>query len=156
MPPLERLRSLISETGETLERARMASRVRISSETDLESHALRLAGIYWIETNMSIGQIQDATEVCGKRRRQRIKKPDGVGFIDPDSTGFQIIYSGTRENIQSRLFEHLFNRGNAGTGKLGCDLRKREFHGYEWYIYQLSISDYPSRYALEAWWRLNK
>lgn len=113
------------------------------------------AGLYWIETNMPTENLLDAVrQVSTKNKKIRKTKPEGVGFTK-HIDGFQVVYSGTGQAIQTRLLEHLFSEGNKMTAKLSAVIDQQPFSSYDWYISTVYVDDYPSRYALESWWRLN-
>jgi hypothetical protein len=86
-------------------------------------------------------------QTTGKEKRTRVTTPEGIGFCQP-SRKYTVIYCGTRSNIQSRLLEHLFNDGNEGTGKLGCELETDPFNSYGWFISYYELSNTTLRYAL--------
>lgn len=149
------LRSQISQAGYIVEMLRQRNRVQICSRVDLISKTRKLPGLYWIETNMPTTDITNAVKQhFNKVKVVRKTKPDGIGFTTPIN-GCQIIYSGTENDLQKRLLEHLFNEGNAGTTKMLIKIDSDPFSQYDWFISCVHIKDYPSRYAIEAWWRLN-
>jgi len=71
------------------------------------------------------------------------------------SHSFQTVYSGTQEDIQKRLLEHLFKSGSETTGRLNCKIDEAPFNKYSWYISYHYINDITVRYAIESWWRIN-
>jgi hypothetical protein len=114
-------------------------------------------GVYWIETNMPIALMQEAiSNVTGKPKKVRKNPPTGIHLIEQNDNELFVAYSGTEVNINKRLKQHLFNMGNRGTAKLGCVIDENPFNNYQWYIGFSVIDSYELRYAVEAWWRLNK
>lgn len=129
--------------------------VSIRNLSCLESKVPRQPGVYWIETNMPVEQLQDAIkEVTGKYRRLRQKAPKGTKLLIQNGTAPYVAYSGTEGDLQTRLSQHLFNRGNERTVKLGCLIDQSPFNEYEWRASFTIIEQYVLRYAVEAWWRL--
>ncbi|BBN87053.1 hypothetical protein [Azospira sp. I09] len=148
-------RSHISKVGQIVEARRCRKRVQIRTRADLVSNTKKQPGLYWIETNMPASDITEAVKKCsGKTKNVRKTKPQGIG-ITRSVSGYQIIYSGTESDIQKRLLEHLFNEGADSTEKMSLQIDKPPFAQYDWYISCVHIKDYSTRYALEAWWRLN-
>ena len=149
------IRKQLDILGNKIEKQRYRSKRSIENRDDLVREISEQPGIYWIETNMPVSEIIASIEKCtGKRKSTRKTRPNGVGYIKP-SNGFEIIYIGTHDNIQSRLLEHIFNEGSSSTGKLSINLNCDLFSKFTWNVYFININDYPMRYALEAWWRLN-
>jgi len=150
-------RSQLNVTGERVDLLRIRNMAKICSRDDVIANTRNVAGLYWISTNMPILDIQAAIkESSGRVKKTRKTKPDGVGFTVPDGKGIQIIYSGTGGKIQSRLLQHLLDEGHEKTVKLSLKIDNANFSDYDWYLSTVQIKDYPSRYAIEAWWRLNK
>ena len=148
-------RNHLDNVGKTIEGLRLKNRTKISTRNELIEWARKVPGLYWIETNMPIEDIKSAIESCsGVKKRTRKTSPDGIGFTQTNN-GFQIIYVGTENDLQKRFLEHLFNEGNSGTTKMSLKIDCNQFLKYEWYISCVHIKDYPVRYAVEAWWRLN-
>lgn len=149
------LRTHINRVGREVEAQRKLRRVQVSNRQHVISAVAEGAGLYWIETNMPTEELLGAIrQVSMKNKKIRKTKPKGVGFtklIDE----FQVVYSGTGHAIQTRLLEHLFNIGNEMTAKLSAVIDRSPFSNYNWYISTVYVDDYPSRYALESWWRLN-
>ena len=77
-------------------------------------------------------------------------------MIKQTSVYSYVVYSGTEEDINKRLKQHLFNEGSDETGKLGCKIDEEPFSNYSWSVSFQIIDSYELRYAAEAWWRLNK
>ena len=101
--------------------------------------------------------MQDAiAQVTGKAKRVRKKAPKGSDLIEQNGTESFVVYSGTEDSLNKRLKQHLFNLGNEGTAKLGCKIDQSPFEEFEWHICFSVIESYELRYAVEAWWRLNK
>jgi hypothetical protein len=111
-------------------------------------------GVYWIETSMPSARLQEALWATnGKARRTRKMAPKGVKLMLQEGDGAYIAYSGTEGNLQTRLTQHLFNRGSAQTIKLGCTVDLAPYSGYSWQVYYTVIDQAVLRYAVEAWWR---
>jgi hypothetical protein len=106
---------------------------------------------------MPVGKMQTAiSEVLGKEKKIRAKPPQGTNLIEQQSGDWYITYSGTEEDLRKRLKQHLFNQGHAKTVKLGCVIDEEPFSQYQWRVSFAPIESYEIRYAVEAWWRLNK
>lgn len=149
------LRKHISQTGKLVEELRKKNRTKVKNRQELINSTKNHPGLYWIETNMPTSEITSAVKsLHGVIKETRKTNPDGVGFTTK-ADGFQIIYSGTKSKIQSRLLEHLFSDGCKKTKKMSLKIDSPPFSRYEWYISSVHIKDYPTRYAIEAWWRLN-
>lgn len=154
-PTIMSFRNQISKTGARVEELRKKNRLRIKDRKELINKTKNHPGLYWIETNMPIREIISAVmSLNGVKKEIRKTKPSGVGFTKQEN-GLQIIYSGTKDNIQSRLLEHLFNEGNKKTAKMSLKIDNPSFSKYEWYISSVHIKDCPTRYAIESWWRIN-
>lgn len=148
-------RKYLNHLGFNLEKRRIKNRQKITTKNDLINHVKNEAGLYWIETNMPIEDIKSAIKICtGKTKLTRKTKPCGIGLTKPNNN-LLVIYSGTQENLQKRLLEHLFNEGSEEIGKLSLKIDCVQFSSYDWYVSCVYIKDYPSRYAFESWWRLN-
>ncbi|WP_372384201.1 hypothetical protein AB8613_00680 [Vibrio sp. BS-M-Sm-2] len=148
-------RNHIEEVGLLVDKLRLKNRVQVKSRSDLVKLARKSSGLYWIETDMPIGELKLAIQKCsGKLKKTRKTKPDGVGFTQ-QVNGFQIIYAGTENDLQKRLLEHLLDEGNAGTTKMSIKIDCPLFSKYSWFVSCVYLKDYPTRYAIEAWWRLN-
>lgn len=156
MADTDKLQNLLDTVGKQVEKERNAVRKKISIRQELISCAPTTGGLYWIETNMPDDTLLAAIKktTLKDKRLRKSPPPKGVGFTQAQG-GFKVIYSGTRSNIQSRLLEHLFNEGNANTGKLGCKIGDIPFSTYEWYVSYYKLEDDPVRIAIESWWRLN-
>lgn len=149
-----RLHNLLSEYGSEIEWKR--SSIKAVSTASIDENVPNKAGVYWIETNMPTAEMQKAiSDVTGKQKKTRTNPPVGTSLIDQQNGGIYIVYSGTEENINKRLKQHLFNQGNVDTAKLGCVIDDEPFSNYEWRISFEVIESYELRYAIEAWWRLN-
>jgi hypothetical protein len=149
-----KLRQDIESAGRIIEQARKKSMVKIQSHQCLTRALEDIGGLYWIETTMEPRDIIAALSSLGRTKKIRKTPPDGVGIIQRDGARL-VIYSGTGHAIRTRLFEHLFNYGNQLTTKLSLEIDKLPFSNHDWYISWVAIEDYPSRYALEAWWRIS-
>jgi hypothetical protein len=148
-------RSHLANVASEVEKLRIRNRTQIASRSDLVSKTKKIPGLYWIETNMPIENISKAIKSCsGVCKRTRTTNPDGIGFTQAIK-GYQIIYAGTESDLQKRLLEHLFNEGDKGTTKMSMKIDCAMFSDYKWFISCVYIKDYPTRYAIEAWWRLN-
>ena len=156
MADIDGLKTILEQVGKKVEKERIALRKKISSRAELIDFVPTAGGLYWIETNMPGTEMLEAIkETTGKKKRMRSSKPrNGAGFTKANN-GHQIVYSGTRSNIQSRLLEHLFNEGNVNTGKLGCKIEDTPFSKYEWHLSYYILEDDSVRIAIESWWRLN-
>lgn len=155
MITFEKLKCLLAQFGEEIDRSK--GRIRVTSLACIDTHIPTLQGVYWIETNMPTSVMQDAiSNVTGKVKKVRKTAPKGSTLIEQSGDGSFIVYSGTEDNLNKRLKQHLFNWGNEGTAKLGCVINSNPFNQYEWYIGFSAIDSYELRYAVEAWWRLNK
>jgi len=145
----------IEQVGNKLESRRKINRIQIKTRTDLIDATKKKSGLYWIETNMPIDDLKSAIYLCsGKKKNTRKTKPDGIGFTQRVNE-YQIIYVGTENDLQKRLLEHLFNEGDKGTTKMSIKIDCLLFSKYEWYISCVYLKDDPTRYSIEAWWRLN-
>lgn len=121
----------------------------------LETGVPKEAGVYWVETNMPVARLQEGIhQVTGKERRVRKSAPKGTILLHQECNELYVAYSGTEGDLQTRLGQHLFNRGNAGTVKLGCIVDQEPFTKHDWRVSFTVIEDYVVRYAVEAWWRL--
>ena len=148
-------RKHLDRVGWLVETRRQNNRVRIQTRTDLINATNVRSSLYWIETNMPVDEVISAIySVSGVKKRVRKTKPKGIGFTKRVNN-FQIIYVGTENNLQKRLLQHLFNEGNKDTTKMSMKIDCGLFSKYEWYISCVNLKDYPTRYAIEAWWRLN-
>jgi len=155
MADTDKLKTLLDTVGEQVEKERKAIRKKIFTRQELINFVPTTGGLYWIETDMPDDKLLTAIKITtGKNKRIRKSPPKDVGFTQAKK-GFKVVYSGTRSNIQSRLLEHLFNEGNANTGKLGCEIEDTPFSKYEWYVSFYKLENDPVRIAIESWWRLN-
>jgi hypothetical protein len=145
----------IDKVGYEAEERRLASRIRVVTRADITLNVPAGEGVYWIETNMPLALIPQATlAVTGRETLPRTTVPGGRGFTKPDENGRQVIYVGTQANMQQRLLQHLFNEGHDKTGKLRCVVDTTPFNLYEWYVSFCTIEGHSARYSIEAWWRL--
>jgi len=151
---LNDLKRLLDEYGHDVERGKTI--VDVVGTPCLDKGTPSSPGVYWIETTMPIEEMRRAiSEVLGKERRLRKKPPTGTKLIQQKGTDFYVVYSGTEEDINKRLKQHLFNQGHADTVKLGCVIDEEPFTKYKWRISFATIDSYEFRYAVEAWWRRN-
>lgn len=152
---LEQLKKLLSEYGELIESSR--SRISVKSTACIDKEIPSTSGVYWIETNMPVEELRLAiTEVVGKEKKLRKTPPKGTKLISQKSSEMYVVYSGTEDDLKKRLKQHLFNQGHADTVKLGCVIDEEPFSTYTWHVSIAEIPSYELRYAIEAWWRLNK
>ncbi|MCO5977196.1 hypothetical protein [Ideonella oryzae] len=152
----ETLESEAAEAVAALGRAAYERRVAVTvkSINCLLTNVPARPGVYWIETSMPSERLQEAIgATTGKARRTRKMPPKGVKLILQEGDDAYIAYSGTEGNLQSRLAQHLFNRGNAQTIKLGCAVDLAPYSEYSWQVYYTVIDQAVLRYAVEAWWR---
>jgi len=96
-----------------------------------------------------------SSAIAGKAKRTRRTNPGGVGFTQVVDR-LQIVYSGTGHAMRTRLLEHMLNEGNRMTTKLSLRIADAPFSDYDWFVSYVFVKDYPTRYALEAWWREKK
>lgn len=131
--------------------------VEVTSTSCIDSNVPDSPGVYWIETTMPVGEMQLAiTDVLGKKKKIRANPPKGARLIEQQGSNWYVAYSGTEENLKKRLKQHLFNQGHAKTVKLGCVIDEEPFSRFKWRLAFAQIESYEIRYAVEAWWRLNK
>jgi hypothetical protein len=149
------IRKSINNAGSIVERLRIKNRVKVNSVQSLISNTKHKPGLYWIETDMPINDIINAINTCSGIKKTTRKTPPRGAIFTGKQNGLQIIYSGTEQDIQKRLLQHLFNQGNSGTVKMSLKIDCSLFSKYQWYISSVHIKDGPTRYALEYWWRLN-
>ncbi|HGF3738169.1 TPA: hypothetical protein ACF39K_001995 [Vibrio parahaemolyticus] len=153
MSKFEELSSLLEAYGQEIEHARKAFPVNSIECLDSVPDS---QGVYWIETTMPISKVREAiSELNGKEKNLRVKPPIGTSLITQVEAEPIVIYSGTENNLNSRLKQHLFNLGSKKTAKLGCIISQPPFDSYEWFVSYAEIDSYELRYAVEAWWRLN-
>lgn len=113
-------------------------------------------GVYWIETTMPAEEMRQAISVVRKKQKKfRTTRPPGAPIIVQNENQFYVAYSGTEEDLRKRLRQHLFDEGNQGTERLGCEIDKPPFAKYKWRVAFARIDSYELRYAVEAWWRIN-
>ncbi|RLA82887.1 MAG: hypothetical protein DRG78_05915 [Epsilonproteobacteria bacterium] len=130
--------------------------IPIDSELSINENVESVSGVYWIETTMPINIMKESIEkIIEKPKRIRVNPPINTTIIKQNNNSFYVVYSGTEQNINSRLKAHLFNMGHKGTGKLGCIINTVPFNKYQWQIKFKQIDDITLRYAVESWWRLN-
>jgi hypothetical protein len=148
---LEDLKHLLDEYGQEV--TQTPTIVEITGAACLGA-VPTLPGVYWIETTMPVEKMRIAiSEVLGRDRVIRKKTPKGTTRIDQNGDDFYVVYSGTEENINRRLKQHLFNQGHANTVKLSCVIDDEPFSNYKWRVKFKEIDNYEIRYAVEAWWR---
>lgn len=130
---------------------------RVSDRECIDQNIPSAPGVYWIETTMPAEEMRSAiSRLSGKNRRLRTKPPRGTHLIEQSGSSPYVAYSGTEENMRKRLRQHLFNEGHEKTVKLGCVISEAPFSEYEWRVWFKEITSYELRYAVEAWWRLNR
>lgn len=152
---LKLLKLLLSEYVEEVESNKKV--IEVTSVACIDSNIPDSSGVYWIETTMPVDKLQNAISVVlGKKKKVRVKPPQGASLIEQDNNEFYVVYSGTEEDLRKRLKQHLFNKGHVKTVKLGCVIDKKPFSKYQWRVGVVAIDSYEIRYAVEAWWRLNK
>lgn len=150
---LRELRDHLARYGEETWRTRTS--IDVSGTSSIDQHVPTSSGVYWVETTMPAEEMRRAiSEVLGKEKRVRKHPPNGTTMIKQTSDDFYIVYSGTEENMNKRLKQHLFNQGHAETVKLGCIIDDEPFSNYSWRVSFHKIESYEIRYAVEAWWRL--
>lgn len=148
---LDDLKNLLDRYGQRVDAEK--SVVEVNSEACIDTSVPDSAGVYWIETTMPVSEMQRA---ISKGKRIRSRPPKGTSLIEQYGTDWYVVYSGTEENVRKRLKQHLFNQGSSKTAKLGCVLDKEPFSRFQWRVGFFLIESYEIRYAVEAWWRLNK
>jgi hypothetical protein len=152
---IEALKHLLHQCGQKIDAEKVV--IEVHSTACIDSGVPALPGVYWIETTMPAEEIQNAiTEVLGKEKKTRTNPPCGTNLIEQQSSGWYVVYSGTEEDLRKRLKQHLFNQGHVNTVKLGCVIDEEPFSKYQWRVSFVHIDSYEIRYAVEAWWRLNK
>lgn len=155
MSKLDKLKELLSEYGEEVHESKQS--IAIKSTSCIDKNVPSSPGVYWIETNMPTEEMRASiSEVTGKTKRIRKNPPNGTSLIESIGADTCVVYSGTEEDINKRLKQHLFNLGHVDTVKLGCVIDEEPFSNYTWKIGFKQIDSYELRYAVEAWWRLNK
>ena len=155
MSNLERLKDLLAKFGEEVHLSKQS--IPVINTTCIDEIVPSSPGVYWIETTMPAAEMRDAiSEVTGKNKRIRKNPPKGTTLIEQVDSQSYVVYSGTEEDINKQLKQHLFNMGHVDTVKLGCVINESPFCDYEWKVGLKSIDSYELRYAVEAWWRLNK
>lgn len=153
---LNDLKTLLHRYGQWVDAEKRI--IEVTSAACIESAVSDLAGVYWIETTMPVSEMQRAiANVLGQEeKRVRAKAPKGTSLIEQQGAGWYVAYSGTEENVRKRLKQHLFNQGSPKTAKLGCVIDAEPFSRFQWRVGFFLIESYEIRYAVEAWWRLNK
>lgn len=152
---LDTLKILLHRYGQQVDAGK--SVIEVTSTACIDSIVPNSPGVYWIETTMPVGEMQRAiAEVLGKEKKIRAKPPKGTSLIEQQGTSWYVAYSGTEEDLRKRLKQHLFNQGHAKTIKLGCVIDEEPFSRFQWRVGFAPIESYEIRYAVEAWWRLNK
>ena len=151
----EALKALLNRYGQKVDAEKTV--VRVTSTACIDSNVPGSPGVYWIETTMPVGEMQAAiSDVLGKEKKVRATPPLGARLIEQEGAGLYVAYSGTEEDLRKRLKQHLFNQGHAKTVKLGCVIDEEPFSQHQWCVGFAAIDSYEIRYAVEAWWRLNK
>ena len=152
---LEALKARLNQYGQKVDAEKTV--IRATSIGCIDSNVPATPGVYWIETNMPVEEMQSAiSDVLGKERKVRATPPRGASLIEQKGDGLYVAYSGTEVDLRKRLKQHLFNQGHAKTVKLGCVIDQEPFSQYQWCVGFTVIDSYEIRYAVEAWWRLNK
>lgn len=152
---LEALKALLHQYGESVDAGKES--VEITNTACIDSRVPACPGVYWIETTMPTEEMKSAISVVlAKEKKVRVNPPRGTTLIEQQESGWYVAYSGTEENMRNRLKQHLFNQGHAKTVKLGCVIDDEPFSKYQWRVSFAPIESYEIRYAVEAWWRLNK
>lgn len=152
---LEALKAHLHRYGERMYAERVS--VSVTTAACIDSWVPASSGVYWIETTMPVAEMKSAiSKILAKEKKVRMNPPGGTTLIEQQDSGFYVAYSGTEEDMRKRLKQHLFNEGHAKTAKLGCVIDKEPFLHYQWRVSFASIESYEIRYAVEAWWRLNK
>jgi hypothetical protein len=145
---LAQIKVLLKDLGKKIEQERTP--LKITSIVDIDRHVPAQPGVYWIETTMPVDALRMAIS-----KEPRKEPPSGAKLTHQTGKGLYVIYSGTEDNLNKRLKQHLFNKGSQGTKRLGCVIDQRPFSNYRWQISFRVIDSYELRYAVEAWWRLN-
>lgn len=122
---------------------------------DITKHVPQSPGVYWLETTMPLEKLQNAAARTLKieKKRVRRKQPPGAAIIKQVNADWYVVYSGTDDNLQKRLKEHLLNQGHEDTGKLGCIFNRKPFSRYGWRVSFAIIEPLDVRYSIEVWWR---
>ena len=155
MDRLEDLKKLLTEYGEEIDSTKTT--IEVNSLECISSSVPNEPGVYWIGTTMPTGEMQSAiSQFTSKAKKIRVNPPRSTKMIKQTSVYSYVVYSGTEEDINKRLKQHLFNEGSDETGKLGCKIDEEPFSNYSWSVSFQIIDNYELRYAVEAWWRLNK
>lgn len=149
---LNELTNLLEEYGTKIVTARAVADVK--STACIDKHVPSVPGVYWIETTMPMEEMRAAiSEVLGRNKRLRKSPPRGTSRISQSGDELYVVYSGTEDDINRRLKQHLFNQGHADTVKLGCVISEEPFSHYKWRVRFHEVDSYIFRYAVEAWWR---
>jgi len=152
---LQALKALLHQYGQKVDAEKTV--IGVNSTACIDSNVPASPGVYWIETTMPVGEMQSAiADVLGKVKKVRATSPRGASLIEQEGEGLYVAYSGTEEDLRKRLKQHLFKQGHAKTVKLGCVIDEEPFSQYQWRVGFAAIDSYEIRYAVEAWWRLNK
>ncbi|MEH8174109.1 hypothetical protein [Aeromonas veronii] len=152
---LNELKNLLHRFGQKVDAEKNV--VAVTSTASIDSNVPDMPGVYWIETTMPVGEMQSAiSDVLGKEKKTRANPPKGTSLIEQQGSNWYVAYSGTEEDLRKRLKQHLFNQGHAKTVKLGCVIDEEPFSRFQWRVGYALIESYEIRYAVEAWWRLNK
>lgn len=152
---LDELKILLDCYGQRVDAEKTV--VEVNGEACIDSSVPDSAGVYWIETTMPVGEMRGAiTKVLGKEKKARSKPPKDTSLIEQQGTDWYVVYSGTEKNLRKRLKQHLLNQGGPKTAKLGCVIDAEPFSRFQWRVGFFLIESYEIRYAVEAWWRLNK
>ncbi|VFB09262.1 Uncharacterised protein [Aeromonas salmonicida] len=151
----EELKTLLNKYVQEVEDTKTI--IDVTSTSCIDSNVNASPGVYWIETTMPVDKLQCAiSDVLGKPKKIRASHPQGSKLIEQKDSEYYVVYSGTEENLNKRLKQHLFNQGHTETVKLGCVIDDKPFSDYKWRVSFSFIDSYEIRYAVEACWRLNK
>lgn len=151
----EALKALLNQYGQKVDAEKAV--FEVTSTACIDSNVPASPGVYWIETTMPVEEMKSAiSDVLGKEKKIRASPPRGASLIEQEGDDLYVAYSGTEEDLRKRLKQHLFNQGHAKTVKLGCVIDEEPFSQYQWRVGFATIDSYEIRYAVEAWWRLNK
>ena len=150
----EDLYNILVKFGQEIEKERCS--IPVTSISCIDKNIPTISGVYWIETTMPVEEMREAiSNNIGKNKTIRKNPRKGTTFIEQRGQSLYVAYIGTEENINKRLKQHLFNKGSAKTGKLGCCVDGKRFKKYQWRVGYKQIDSFEIRYAIEAWWRLN-
>ncbi|WP_192036263.1 hypothetical protein [Halomonas sp. YLGW01] len=152
---LKALKALLHQYGNKVDAKKAL--IEVTSTECIDANVPDYPGVYWVETTMPVEDMKSAiSNVLGKEKKVRRTPPPGVSIIEQEGDSLYVAYSGTEEDWRKRLKQHLFNQGHAKTVKLCCVIDEKPFSQYRWRVGFAAIDSYEIRYAVEAWWRLNK